>query len=327
MKKKQSKIWITWEKQRRNEGISNAIDFELKEIIWEKNRLLRYIISIIRTINILFYNKPEIVAAQNPSILLAFMVVILKKIFRYKVLIDAHNSGISPIEEKSTILNYASKFIQKYSDLTLVTNKFLKITVESNNGRAFILPDKIPIVPCIKQSIFLVKRKVNIAYICTYKKDEPYQEVIKAASNLNKKFFIYFTGNFNGKINPSIIPGNIKLLGFIPDDKYWALLSAVDIVMDLTTREGCLVCGAYEAIALNKPIILSDTNAQKTYFRKGCVFVSTAPESIVAGINQTVKSIEKLKKEIKVLKKSLNDDWQDRILQLKNIIESMTHSH
>ena len=113
------------------------------------------------------------------------------------------------------------------------------------------------------------------------------------------------------------------MLGFVPEVKYWELLSSVDIVMDLTTREACLVCGAYEAVALEKPLILSNTSTQKKYFNRGCVFVFPISDSIGKGIIETVKNIDTLKKEIITLKKYLNADWENRRKELQKEINKM----
>ena len=260
---KKNKLWITWERQRRNINISKAINFELIEIRYHKPKLIRYIKSIVRTAILILTRKPKVVAAQNPSIILSFLVVILKKFFKYKVIIDAHNSGLFPLEGSSRFLSFISDSIHKYSNLTLVTNSMLKSYVDSKNGHGFILPDKIPFVPEIQHCLCLTEKKIHVAFICTYKDDEPYKKVLEASGTVSDGVIIYFTGKFEGKINPREIPKNVRLLGFVPEVKYWELLSSVDIVIGFTTREACLVCGAYEAVALEKPLILSNTSTQK----------------------------------------------------------------
>ena len=315
-------IWITWENQRRNKGISYALGWELYDIVHDdKSKVFRYFLSFYKTLKIILKEKPQIVAAQNPSIVLSIIVLLFKKIFCYKLIIDAHNSGIFPLEGRSKLLMFFSRILQKSADLTLVTNEKLKSVVNSNHGRAFVLPDKIPQVP--SKNNFPLAGEINVAYICTFSDDEPYKEVVHAAKKLSKDIYVYITGKYEGKININSIPPNVKLLGFISEKDYWALLNSVDLVMDLTTREDCLVCGAYEGIALSKPLILSDTNALRSYFNKGCVYVDSTSESIVNGIKRAVNNINKLKPDIKQLKLSLIKDWNKRIVFMKQIITTL----
>jgi len=275
-------IWLTWEIQRRNKGISAALKWPLYEITFSGSRFKRYLYSSLATIRIIKTEKPQVVVAQNPSIVLALLVVLLGWLFKYRTVIDAHNSGICPLEGKSKFLMLVAKWLQCNADLTIVTNDQLRSTVESNGGKAIVMPDMLPEAPPTRANP--LSGRFNLAYICTYSKDEPYKEVVKAAANLPKDVHIHITGRYNGKIDENNVPENVKLLGFISDEQYWDLLSSVDVIIDLTLRENCLVCGAYEAVSKGKPLILSDTKALRNYFSKGCVYVQPDSDSIYNGI-------------------------------------------
>jgi len=307
-------IWISWERHRRNIGISNALGFELFEIIIEENRLWRYICSSLKTVSIIIKEKPDIVVSQNPSIVLSLLVVFLKKLLGYKAIVDAHNSGIFPLEGKYRFLNLLSKIVQKKADITIVTNKELKNIVEKNGGKGFVLPDKIPKV-CEKLEKLPLEDGFNIVYICSWVEDEPFDEVIKAAYLIPTNIFLYFTGNYKGKVQKYSLPENVRLLGYISEKHYWNLLFSSDAIMDLTKRENCLVCGAYEGIALLKPLILSDTKVQKDLFNKGCIYVKPEAISIAKEIKELVQNYNKLKEEIVELKESYEKIW-DRSLEI-----------
>lgn len=314
-------IWITWESQRRNYGISSSLGFPLFEIKVKGTRLFRYLISIIKTTFIIFKTKPNIIVAQNPSLVLAIMVIVLRYLFLYKVVIDAHNGGLFPCEGKSSTLLAAARWVQKKSDLTIVTNSEMVEVVELNGGTAFILPDKIPVISNFKKTV-LSKRK-SVAFICTYSDDEPYLSVIDAARLIDSSVSINITGKYGGKVDLTNLPENINLLGYIPESNYWLLLQEADIVMDLTLRQGCLVCGAYEALAVKKILILSNTDANKNYFSKGCVYVDSDPESIANGINYAIDNAPQLHKGIIELKISLECDWNERLLYLKSHLNTL----
>jgi hypothetical protein len=265
--------------------------------------------------------RPEFVAAQNPSIVLAALVVFLRPIFGYKVLIDAHNSGIYPAEGKSFFLKRISNWLQCEANLTIVTNQELKSVVESNGGKAFVLPDRLPKV---QQTPDLhLDGKTNIVLVCTFGVDEPYAEVFKAAQMISTDIMLYVTGRYDGKVDPHQVTANVKLVGFVPDDEFWALLSSSNFIMDLTVREGCLVCGAYEGVALLKPLILSDTKVLRSYFSEGCVYVSPNAESIAGGINEAIQNTERLQSGIRRLKIRLEDSWKSTLKDLVRMIASM----
>lgn len=314
-------VWITWEVQRRNKGISSALGVPLHELVVDWQRIPRYIYSIHKTIKILRGERPELVIAQNPSIVLAILTVLLRSIFKYKVFIDAHNSGIYPSEGRSYALKIISKWLQRKADLTIVTNQDLKAVVEVNGGKAFVLPDRLPQVP--QKEVLPLGEGFNVVFICTYNVDEPYEEVFKAAEMVSEDIMIYVTGNHKDKIDPRSVPPNVELTGFVPDETYWMLLSSADTIMVLTLRESCLMCGAYEAVSLIKPLILSDTRALKEYFDEGCLYVTPDAASIANGIIEARRDVNNLKSSVKKLNERLHQSWQETLETLKSIIETL----
>lgn len=316
-----NRIWITWEKQRRNKGISSAFACELYEITYSNTRIIRYVKSLCMTAYIITKRRPEVVVAQNPSILLAAYVVMLKYIFRYKCIIDAHNAGIFPYDNKIKLFNMISKTIQKYADLTIVTNIELSKVVCSNNGRAVVLPDKLPDPPDVISKYHLCGKN-NFAFICSFSSDEPYNEVIEAARCLPDNVHIYVTGKYDGKVDANKVPSNVSLLGFITDEEYWNLISSVDGIIVLTIRENCLVCGAYEAISLKKPMILSNTHAIRKYFTLGSIYSEPNSREIKDAILSFIENKDKLSTDVEILENKLKRDWENNFTDLLEAIKS-----
>ena len=314
-------IWITWELHRRNRGISAALNWPLYEIRSKRKKPLRIILSAVRTYRVLRQKKPEFLVVQNPSIILAIFTVIIRPLYRYVLIIDSHNSGIYPTEGRFRLLMVISRWLQRNADLTIITNDALKEIVESNNGRGFVLPDRIPSVP--KTIKMKLPGKVNIGCIATFHEDEPYHSIIRSGSLLPGNIFIFMTGSYEGKIRKNIAPDNVKLLGYLDEDKYWSLLSSVDGIMDLTKRNNCLVCGAYEGVAVSKPLILSKTKTLMGYFDEGCIYVENNPEDIAKGIAEFVKRKNSLEKQVIILRQRLEKTWKTQLDKFKYDINNL----
>lgn len=320
-------IWITWENQRRNRSISKELNinlYELSEIDKIRNIVKKYITGLGKTLKIIRENKPKVIVTQNPSIILSIFSVLYCKIFGLISIVDAHNSGLFPKEGQSKIMMIFSHAIQKFTDLTIVTNKNLKQHVKNNGGRAFVLQDPVPEIP--KTSREVLGSGFNCLFICSFADDEPYQNVIEAAKMLPSEIHIYITGNFKKrKINHSDVPENITFLGYLSEQKYIAMLNSVNVTIDLTEREDCLVCGAYESVATEKPMILSDTKALRDYFYKGAIFTANSPKSIKKSILNAKNEFEKLSKEILELKNELPIQWQIKKKKLLRIMNSLIY--
>jgi glycosyltransferase involved in cell wall biosynthesis len=318
------RIWITWERQRRNREVAGALGvtlFEWDDIASRGPRPLRYPIGAWRTLRLLVGRRPSLVICQNPSLILAAQAVVLRGVFGYRLVVDAHNAGLTPLEGASRALSILSEWLQRAADLTIVTNEGLKVLVESNGGRGFVLPDPVPNLqgrgpqPSQDGGVFLV---------CSYAADEPYRAVFEAARLLPREMVVHVSGNY-GKagVDVSQLPANVHLTGYLSEHAYVRQLASSDIVVDLTNRSDCLVCGAYEAIACGVPLVLSDTQANRALFRKGVVYTRHEPEAIAAAIATAAVHLRELREEIASLRAQLAVEWEDRRRRLEEELDRL----
>ena len=141
------RYWVTWERQRRNLELSKALSCQYHEFNFDnRNKLLRYLLCLYRTVLLIRREKPRLIFGQNPSILLAILLVVLKPFYGYCLVIDAHNAAVYPFEGAYPRINQVMKKMHVLADLVLVTNESIKTELESAGGQAFVLPDKIPTV-------------------------------------------------------------------------------------------------------------------------------------------------------------------------------------
>lgn len=297
------RLWITWEVQRRNRSMSQMLGAQLHEIVFEASAWCRYPVLIVRTIALIWRVRPEIIFSQNPSLVLAGLSVTIGKFLNTPVVIDAHNAGMFPLEGKSKVLNVLAKYINNGAASVIVSNVKLQAYIEENGGSAYVIPDPIPTIEC-KKSVEMTEDIFKVVFVCSWAEDEPYMEVIAAAHGVASSVRIYITGNSKGRhvVTDGELPENIELTGFLSIDEYEALLCACDAVMVLTTREDCLVCGAYEGVAVEKPLILSNTASLKQYFNQGSVYTENIESKICEAINSVVTSNEHLECEVKEFK-------------------------
>lgn len=312
-------IWITWEEQRRNKPIAeevNAKFFQLSEI-WKHSRYIRYLIGSWKTFRILKRENPDSVIVQNPSIVLATVAILLRPFFKYKLGTDTHNSGFCLESDfNSPRLEKIGAWIQRNADFVIAHNDGLKAQVDSRGGDVIALPDKVPVIEKPDQLLEL-EGKLSFLFICTFSPDEPWQDVLTAFEDM-PEYHVYVTGNYSKVgLQPGDVPANIHLLGRIPWDEFDQMLYSADSIIDLTTRDNCLLCGAYEAVAAETPLILSNTDALRSYFRKGAQYATNNVCGIQRAVLDTDYEYDNLKTEIVELKKELADDWQQRVLKLK----------
>jgi glycosyltransferase involved in cell wall biosynthesis len=256
---------------------------------------------------------------------LTFLVCLLKCVFKYRLIVDRHsNFKLNILNKKKIkwrIFYKISRYTIQKSDITIVTNKYLRDLVDACGGSGFILQDKIPSI--INVNRMILQGEINIVYINTYSEDEPYNEVIQAARYLPATWNIYVTGKLKKGIKVPIIPKNVILTDYLSENDYYSLIANCDIVIVLTNQEYTLNCGAYEALALEKPIILSNTKTISSYFFEGPYFVNNSSKEIEKAINLIITNYDHYKNSIINLKKILIQDWNKKFNILRAVITTI----
>jgi len=234
-----------------------------------------------------------------------------------KILIDAHTGAISRPWSKNF-----SKIIMKAASANIVINEEQqKYLIQNYNIKPVVLEDPIPdftdiLLSAKKQGGYRIEQKAifNVAVISSFAYDEPLREVFEAASKLPNVYF-YITGDKKNADKNLLINklDNVIMTGFLDYNCYVDLLQKVDVIMDLTTENTSLVAGAYEAAALEKPLITSDWIPLKRYFNKGTIYINNSTEEIKRAIMLAMTRKEELSEGMRKLKLERTKDWIEKI--------------
>jgi len=113
-------------------------------------------------------------------------------------------------------------------------------------------------------------KEFKVAVICSFSIDEPLEEILDAAAALPNVLF-YITGD-KSRADKRILSTkqkNVRFTGFLDQGKYVSTLKDVDAIVVLTKRDRTMLAGAYEALALQKPLITSNWGALSDTFVEG----------------------------------------------------------
>ena len=94
----------------------------------------------------------------------------------------------------------------------------------------------------------------------------------------------------------STMQENVRFTGFLDHVKYVSALKDVDAIVVLTKRDRTMLAGAYEALALQKPLITSNWGALKRYFCRGTIHVDNSARQIEAAVRIVQKKKDQLKR-------------------------------
>jgi len=311
-------VFLVWDRvSMRAEGISKHIGARLYLLFTTR---IRHPALFIRTLQILWKERPGIIICQSPPITCALIAMIFKYFFawtsRPKILIDVHTGAITRPWSKKV-----SRLIMKQASATIVINKEQQnLLIQNYKLKPIILEDPIPDFTDIlssanKQDGYKIEQNAtcNIVVISSFAYDEPLQAVFDAASDLPDVYF-YVTGDKKNADKKLLLkkPDNVTMTDFLDYETYIKLLQKVDVIMDLTTDQKSIVAGAYEAVALEQPLITSNWVPVRRYFNKGAIFINNSSDDIKKAVMTAMTKREELSKEMHDLKIEKMEEWRKK---------------
>jgi hypothetical protein len=315
-------VFLVWDRQSiRALGIAKHLGANLYLLYTSR---IKHPILFVRTFRILMKNRPEIVICQSPPITCAMVSIIYKYLFagpkKPKIIIDTHTGAITKAWSRTV-----SRLVMRLANYNIVTNKELQNYVEQKYRiKALVLEDPIPdfseILSTIKKEVtykILQNDTFNIAVVSSFAYDEPLQVVFDTACQLPDTQF-YITGD-KSKIDKKFLEGkldNVIITGLLEYNIYLDLLQKVDAIIDLTTDDKTMLSGAYEAVALEQPLIISDWMPLRRYFNKGTICVKNSPKDIIEAIMIVKTKKEALSRQMQQLKAEKIKEWNDTISKI-----------
>jgi glycosyltransferase involved in cell wall biosynthesis len=278
---------------------------------------LRFGVQAVLTLKLLFRKRPRVVFVQSPPSVAVLFVYLYCALTGSQYVIDAHSLALQ--SARWTRPAWLHRRLIRSALAVIVTDDHFRAQIEGWGGRTFVLKDPVTEYPL---ETVQLDGSFNVTVVNSFKSDEPLEEVLKAASALPQIRF-YVTGNTR-KADPQILAGapeNVSFTGFLPNERYYGLLSASQAVMCLTSRDHTLQCGACEALSLEKPVITSDWPMLKEYFHQGTVHVPNTGEGIRAGILEMQKNYAAYQAEMIALRQKQRHEWEGKIEELSSLIQ------
>lgn len=315
-------VWITWERQTRNRSMANALQASYVEYNYKKG-WFRYIALTLKTVILLLKKRPEIIFFQNPSVVLGLVCVFFGALFKRTALVgDFHNCAL----DDSSRLFKINSFIARRCSLVIVTNPSLEKVVTSMGGVGVSFPDPLPDVEQYNSDV--QEQSNSIVFVTSWANDEPINEVLDAfieakLSLVGVELLITGRPKFNTLSHSQDYyeKNHIVFLGFVAESTYWSLLKKAYFVIDLTTRDNCMVCGAYEALAVNRVLLLSGNKATTEYFGSGLVYTNNIKDDIREKLSYIQNNISYLCSGIVNVRTAVLKKQQENVENIKALLQ------
>ena len=281
--------------------------------------LFKYPLLAIRTLGLLLRKRPRLVFVQNPPGLAVLFVAVYCALTRSQYIVDAHSAAmLLPVWTRP---RWFWGGLARRAVVTIVTNEHFAEMIRSWGARALVIrdiPTKFP-----EGGTYSLNGGFNVTVVNTFSTDEPLEQVLEAAHNVENVHF-YVTGRIS-RGNPKLVenaPKNVTFTDFLSTEQYYALLRGSHAVMCLTTRDNTMQRGACEALSLARPIITSNWSLLTEYFHQGTVHVDNSPTGIREGVQTMLSRYEEHTTGIRALQKTQQAEWQEKLQVLTALASS-----
>jgi glycosyltransferase involved in cell wall biosynthesis len=344
-------LYFVWYKHaRRAETLSRELGARLVFVyetqlrsFWLKP--MRYLIQAWKTWRLLEEERPAFVIVQSPPVFAPLAVALWCKFRgrkRVSYILDCH-----PGTFYHPYWRWALPLIRPLARgavVSLLCNEDAQNYMSKWNANSLFLSDGLPDLSSTSGTVGLEGHS-RIAVISTFADDEPLEELFVAARLLPHVTF-YVTGDptrvtlqpggrarahtaFYVESDPAHAmndllidkPENIILTGFLRGSVYNGFLHNVDGIMVLSRLQTTLSCGAFEALSMAKPTILSDLPEQRKWFSRGFIMVENTPEGIAKGVNTLLSEYATCSHKAELLREEYFSSRQPRLEKLASLLK------
>lgn len=272
-------MWISWHDHPRSRALASRLAVPLRAYSRRRTGSLRHVEGFLWTILVLVRDRPRLIFLQN-----SFLLLLLCGVYRWLtpgrtvcIIVDCHNKSLK--RDLGGPLGPLFRGLKRWSfqqcGLAIVSNELLLERAALLAPRAVVLRDPLPIeygpgsgsetastaLPGLTHPYAL--------FVCSFEADEPIATIFGTSRLLPERGIqVVITGDSHpwAVREGALGLAGIQLPGFVDNASYRALLCEADVVVVLTMDTDCLVCGAYEAIAADRPLVLSDTPLLREVF-------------------------------------------------------------
>jgi glycosyltransferase involved in cell wall biosynthesis len=305
-------LFLSWSYSRRSEDIAALLGIPYRFFpLSQKRRLFQFPLLFLKTLLFLFRTRPSVVFVQHPPVHILFPVLVYYLLCGVRFIIDSHITPGTTLVEKPHHRCYLllHRFYSFFAEVTLFHSRAILERSVEWSGNFMVLEN--PVRELALRGSYKVEHRPAVGMVTSFSPDEHVEEVTGAARKLPEVSF-YITGS-EEKIPPALktdLPLNVVFTGYISGISYYEFLHAMDLVIVLTDRPESALLGAYESIAAETPLVVSDTETMRECIPQGAAFVENNVESIRSGVEAGLVDREKLKTEIVKLRRNKLEQQQ-----------------
>jgi glycosyltransferase involved in cell wall biosynthesis len=259
--------FVTWTPHHRASELARALGGEIYQPSPVRRNwpaAVRYVLQAAQTVAHLVRVRPREVLFTNPPFVAGVVLVLSGRLLGFRVWADSHSGAFN--DPRWARFARANSWMMRRCAGVIVTNKHLARLVRDAGGRPIIVN-----YPATDHREREPTGDPALVATLGFLFDEPIDELLEAAT-LAPNVRLVLTGPAPPSLRAKA-PPNCTITGWLRRRDYERTLARARGVICLTTREDTMQTGAFEALQYSLPMVLSGTEALRSFFHRGVIFV------------------------------------------------------
>jgi glycosyltransferase involved in cell wall biosynthesis len=264
---------------------------------------VRYALAGLRTWRRLEALDPQAVIVITPPVVAPAIVWAWCRVRGRAYVVDCHTDAFH--SRRWRWARAIHKRLFRQARLVLLHTESARRLVAQWDGESILLPDDLP-DPALAEP--MPRRPLAVLVAGGLDDSEPVREAIGAAAEL-RGIEVRATGD-PARVPAALrdqAPPNLVLTGYLPYPAFLGEMCAAAVVVALSNDPQVMNRAAFEAVALERPLVLSDHDGLRKRFGKAALFTANEPEAIAA----TIRTALARRKELEARSHALRVELQD----------------
>src|SRR5438105_1023001 len=298
---------------------------------------LRYAWLALRTLSLLRRERPRVVLAQNPAIFLPLLLVLAKRFYKFKLVVD-HHAVWSMTTLRQPFLSQGiavtESFVSKKADANMSPNNSWTRELQARGAKdAFTYHDFIPKSTITngypnRDSATLPLPDHRFLIIAGHggHPQELLEEEVAAIRGL-EGYLLVITGKrekLADRITKLDPPSNVIYPGYLDDADYEALKRSADVALSLSTEINTVPHAIHEYLAYGIPTIVLKDSLLRSLFDNAIVEIDDVrPETVRAALKRVTEDsvfLADLRKSMARNYEQRSKMYEDEVSKLRQVV-------
>ena len=276
-------------------------------------RPLRYLAALLAQLWLLARTRPRVLVVMSPPPIPAVVGALYGALLRRTVVVDAHSGAFT--HGAWRVLSRLSLRLLSWCPRAAVVVTNAEMAERAREWTA---------VPVLELHDLLVPRawsadgSCDVFVVSSWADDEPLD--LLAEAPLEGLRVVVSGRPGDPDLRARLLAAGVEVPGFLPQEEYERRFAGAGVVLALTTREGTMQRGGYEAACTGKALVVSGSAVLRDWFGDAAVYAPHDPDGLAAALREAVSRREGLEQAMRALRDRRLAEQETGLAALRDVL-------